>query len=85
MKNYFIAKKNIDSYSNIQGDIEYEHITIKKIKILDEFMIDEIISLCNDKSDDDGEELYFNGINYFFDDLYSIDVDKFILFLECRK
>jgi hypothetical protein len=78
MNKYFIAKKETERYSNVLKDKEYEHVTFEVRKVYDKFIIDTILEFIEDVDNGDYEEQYFQGINFSFDDLYSIDVDKFL-------
>ncbi|MGV8150014.1 MAG: hypothetical protein ACLKAN_13535 [Alkaliphilus sp.] len=60
--------------SKREGEYEYNQIHI--IRIENDKMYKEIINICEEY--DDYEEAYNKGINYCWEDLYSIDVKKFL-------
>lgn len=69
---YFIAKKEVSK--EVVG--EFEFIKQHVIKLDNKQVIDFILDFCD--LYDDPEEAYFKGIFYSWDDLHSLDVDKFI-------
>lgn len=75
---YFEARKLIDSTK--EG--EYETNKIHVIKLENKKLLDYAYDIAEDN--DDYEGLYWDGITFGFDDLYSINADKFLKFIEGR-
>jgi hypothetical protein len=71
-KKYLEARKVVET----KKEGEYELNKIHVITIESKEIYDLIVEIC--KGYDDSEDAYYRGIYYSVDELYSIDVNKFI-------
>lgn len=75
---YFEARKLIDS----EKDGEYEVNKIHVFEFKNDSLLDYFYNVIEDN--DDYEGLYRDGFVFSFEDLYSIDVDRVLKFMEGR-
>ena len=78
IKRYFEARKTISSKK--EGEFEINKIHV--IRLENKEALDYFYDVVEDN--DDYESLYFDGFIMSWDDLYSVDVDKALEFIEGR-